>query len=174
MNRPRLLRLRGDNTADQGWGDNDDSVAAMLEQYARTLSPDAATLSRVGASVRAAFAEAGIGQTEEAADRLGEGPVPGVWAGRGRVWSWSRRRAFASLCAATILCLSTVGFAAAQSGPGQPFYRLRLGIEGVNLPLVARGDPTVEALNRADARLADIATETAASDWGGAADAVAG
>lgn len=145
---------------------DDQPVAEQLQRYAESLSPDEETLSRMGAAVRAAFAdsvtqrEAGIGLKSDA---------PAGLAGRRPLWS--RRRALAAICAVAILTLSSFGLATGESGPGQPFYRLRLGIESVNLPPAGSQDRLEADLGRADARLNDIASSAAASDWNAAADA---
>jgi hypothetical protein len=142
------------------WGDEGDDVTAELTSCAQSLLPDAAVLSRLGTTVRAAFiASTPIAGSSDAAahGRLG--------------WSWSRPRALAAMAAVAILTLSTVSFAAAESGPGQPFYRLRLGIESVNLPPAGSENRLAADLDRADARLADIAGRASTHDWSGAADA---
>jgi hypothetical protein len=163
------------------WDDGDDGMAEILDWYAvEVLSPDAATLSRIGGRVRAAFVRS-ITEREPAMVRAAgtfeanpDDPSPKTYAGRTaarRRWSWSRRRAAAAICAVAILTLSTVGFAAAESGPGQPFYRLRLGIETVNLPAAGSQDRLAADLGRAQARIDDVAGEAAGSNWNAAADA---
>jgi hypothetical protein len=151
------------------WSDCDDRpVAELLERYAATsLSPDDAALSRMGAAVRAAFVES-LAERE-----AGPAPESPSHAGRrgGMHLQWSRRRAVAAFCAVAILSLSTFGFAAAESGPGQPFYRLRLGIETVNQPPAGSQSRLDADLGRADARLDDIAASAGSSDWNAAADA---
>ena len=170
MRRPRLHRASLADSDQPNWGDCDDpAMAALLERYAEeSLSPDETTLSRMGGVVRAAFVEsaverdAGLGH---AASPLGEAP-----GGRSHS-AWSGRRALAAFCAVAILTLSTFGFAAAESGPGQPFYRIRLGIETVNQPPAGSQDRAAADLARADARLNEIASSTGGSDWNAAADA---
>ena len=159
--------------------DDDQIVVAWLESRAVTLfSPDADTLARMGSTVRAAFVtsltqraaspdvEPGAGTFEEDASPARSGRSMG-----GRTWTWNRRRGIAALCAVAILTLSTVGFAAAQSGPGEPFYRFRLGIETVNQPAVGTESRLDADLARADARLAEITAASAAGNWSAAADA---
>ncbi len=152
------------------WSDGDDRpVAEVLERYAvEALSPDEATLSRMGTAVRAAFVAAVMERNEDLAPE--EAPLAGD-RGRRRTLSWNRRRAVAAIGVVAILTLSTVGLAAAQSGPGQPFYRIRLGIESVNLPQDGSQDRLDADLNRADVRLDEVAGSAAISDWHGAADA---
>lgn len=170
MRLPKLHRAPLADSDQPTWGDCDDpAVAALLERYAEeSLSPDEAVLSRMGGVVRAAFVESvheretGLGH---AASPLTEAP------GRRRHPRWSRRRALAAFCAVAILTLSTLGFAAAESGPGQPFYRLRLGIDTVNQPPAGSQDRLTADLARADARLNEIAGSAGGSDWNAAADA---
>ena len=166
---------------DPSWADGGGGVTRLLEWYAvEALSPDSATLSRIGGTVRAAFAasvtgrEAGISWIPGAvdthrADQAFEGEALRITRPHGV--SWTRRRAVAAVRAVAILTLSTVGFAAAESGPGQPFYRLRLGIETVNLPPAGSQDRLAADLGRAGARLDDITREAAASNWSAASDA---
>lgn len=134
--------------------DDQASIALLSGLVRESLSPDRATLLRVGAMVRAAFVESAKAPSMRVTRR-----------------SWSRRRATFALCAVAILSMTTVGLAAAQSGPGQPLYRLRLGIEAVNLPAAGSQDRLNADLDRADARLDDVAREQSASLWNGAADA---
>lgn len=134
-------------------------VGAQLERYAESLTPDEETLSRMGAVVRASFANSIVARHA--------GPA----RARGRGGYAHHRRAFAAVCAVAILTLSSFGLAAAESGPGQPFYRLRLGIESVNLPPAGSQDRLTADLNRADARLDEVTGSVASSNWNAAADA---
>jgi hypothetical protein len=154
----------------QGWGDGDDtSVIEMLQGYAEeSLSPDENELSRVGASIRAAFVESTAGRRALAA--AGSGASGEAQRGLRRSL-WNRRRVVASACAVAVLMLSSVGFAAGESSPGQPFYRLRLDIEAFGLPGAGSQDRLDADLNRAEARLDEVASKTAAADWNAAADA---
>jgi hypothetical protein len=163
-----FFRHPSDRSNEPEWDVDEEPVAALLERYASdSLSPDEATLSRIGAVVRASYVESVMDRG--VAGEFDE--VPGDRGTGARHRTWSRRRVGAALFAVAILTLSTVGFATAESGPGQPFYRLRLGIETVNLPPTGSQDRLAADLARADARLNDIAGETAKSDWNGAADA---
>jgi hypothetical protein len=159
--------------------DDDQIVAAWLESRAATLfSPDADTLARMGSAVRAAFVTAltqGAASLdlEPGAGTFEEDSSPGR-SGRsmsGHTWTWNRRRGIAAICAVAVLTLSTVGFAAAQSGPGEPFYRFRLGIETVNQPPAGTQSRLDADLVRADARLDEVAAASAAGNWSAAADA---
>ena len=169
MRLPAFLRRSSGDVDTLTWTDGDDHAAAeMLDRYAAdSLSPSDETLARMGGAVRAAFVEStanrASGLTVEAA---GGGSI----ASRLTI-SKGRRRAFASICAVAILTLSSVGFAAAQSNPGQPFYRVRLNLEGMNLPFAVQGDQLGANLARADARLAEVGRAAAVQDWSAAADA---
>ena len=159
---------------------DDQVVAGWLESRAAALfSPDESALARMGSAVRAAFVatitdHAKLPHLELAGDAFDEfsGPgASGLAGSRHRAWTWNRRRGIAAICAVAILTLSTVGFAAAQSGPGEPFYHLRLGIETVNQPPAGSQSRLDDDLARADARLAELAAASAAGNWSAAADA---
>lgn len=166
-----LPRGRTGTSDTEPWidGDEDRSTARQLTSYAdQSLAPEPEPLARIGASVRAAFVESA---TRRAAGQPAGAGVQGVAAGVKRSLSWRRRRVLAAVCAVAILTLSSFGFAAAESGPGQPFYRLKLNIEAVYLPPPSTLDRLYADVSRGDARLEDIARSAAASDWSGAADA---
>jgi hypothetical protein len=178
--RRRVLAPAGDTVSVELISDDDQAMAAWLESRAAALlSPDESALARMGSAVRAAFVatitetadgiqfQLGAGSLDDLSIAGGSGPAI---AGHPK-WSWNRRRGFAAICAVAILTLSTVGFAAAESGPGQPFYRLRLGIETVNQPPAGSQSRLDADLARADARLAEIAAASAAGNWSAAADA---
>ncbi len=146
------------------WIDGDDAeMAQFLDAHAADLRPNDATLARMGASVRAAFVESQIARRDASA-----APTAGA-----RKLPWGRHRVLAAVGAVAILTVSSVGLAAAQSGPGQPFYRLRLVIETVNRPPAGSLTRLDTDLDRADARLNEVAGEASSSDWIGAADAAA-
>ncbi|HEX7590622.1 MAG TPA: hypothetical protein VF375_01620 [Candidatus Limnocylindrales bacterium] len=152
------------------WTDGDDTQAAgMLSAYAAdSLSPDTETLSRMSVVVRAAFADSPVSRNAGLAPEAGSAGAAGL---RGLVLGRGHRRTIASLCAVAVLTLSSVSFVGAQSNPGQPFYRLRLSLEGVRLPFEQPANPLQSNLDKADARFADIEREAAAKDWSAAADA---
>jgi hypothetical protein len=152
------------------WTDGDDTQAAgMLSAYAAdSLSPDTETLSRMSVVVRAAFADSPASRNAGLAPEAGSAGAAGL---RGLVLGRGHRRTIASLCAVAVLTLSSVSFVGAQSNPGQPFYRLRLSLEGVRLPFEQPANPLQSNLDKADARFADIEREAAAKDWSAAADA---
>ena len=156
----RLLRRFSRSTSDAGladdapgfdWDDEGSELEMQLRRFAADdLSADEATLSRIELRAMAAFVES---------------------AAPPRRSAWNRRRAVATIGAVAVLMLSTVGLATAESGPGQPFYRLRLGLESVNLPAAGSESRLDADLDRGAARLDDIAHEAANSMWSGAADA---
>lgn len=170
MRLPQLHRRPGAAADLPTWDEGDDqAVVALLERYAaESLSPDEATLSRMGGVVRAAFVES-VTEPETGLAHPA-GPFAGALGARRQV-RWSRRRAAAAFCAVAILTVSTFGLAAAESGPGEPFYRIRLGIETVNQPPAGSQDRLEADLARADARLNEIAGSAGGSNWNAAADA---
>jgi hypothetical protein len=169
MRRPAFFRAQSSDV-DATWSDGADRpIAEALEGHAAgPLSPDEETLTRMKAAVRAAFADSLL--SRNAALAADAGVAGGASAGR-RIWPQHRRRAFASVCAVAILTLSSVGFVGAESNPGQPFYRLRLGIEAVSLPFGAQPSPLDASLSRADARLTEVVNAASTADWNAAADA---
>ena len=96
--------------------DRDDSqIIERLERYAvEALSPDRAQTSRMRGAVVVAFVRRPV-----ASDAAW---LPRPWARR-----WSSALALA-------LVVAVSGVAAAESGPGQPFYGLRLAIASFTLP----------------------------------------
>jgi hypothetical protein len=95
---------------------DDQLVAEQLERYAvGALSPDRAQLSRMRDTVVLAYLGGDARTT-------GGMPSSPPWARR---WSFSL---------ALALLLLGGGAVAAESGPGQPFYQLRLGIASFTLP----------------------------------------
>lgn len=80
-----------------------------------------------------------------------------------------RRAAIALALTAALALAGTV--AAAESGPGQPLYGLRLTVESLTLP--SGGDARTEALlAQLDRRLAEAQDESAKGNGNGVADAV--
>jgi hypothetical protein len=167
MRLPAFLQRPSNDDETLVWTDGDDRpTAELMRTYAaQSLSPSDETLSRMGATVRAAFVESQV----NAGAGLTAGTVVGGSMAHRFLASRGKRRAFASICAVAILTLSTFGFAGAQSNPGQPFYRIRLNLE--NLPLPAKGDQLDTSLTRAEARLGEIGRGAAVKDWNAAADA---
>jgi hypothetical protein len=139
----------------------------LLERFAAgPLSPDADTLAR-GRSVTIAAAERHTrSEPSGSRGRLRAGS-PSFAFGLGR----SRRpKLFAALAAVAILLMATVGVAA-ESGPGQPFYHLKLNVEAIGLPAAGSSQRAQVDLSRAQARLDEIAGKAKGSDWKAAADA---
>jgi hypothetical protein len=97
--------------------DRDDQLLAeRLERYAAdALSPDRAQLSRMRDNVVLAY----LGRTTRTHE---DAQASRPWA-----WRWSFALALA-------LLLLGSGVVAAESGPGQPFYQLRLTIASFTLP----------------------------------------
>ncbi len=117
------------------WADADSrpedaAMVDLLERFAAgPLSPDADTLAR-GRSVTIAAAERQTwSEPSGSRSRLRAGS-PSFTFGRGRS---RRHKLFAALAAVAILLMATVGVAA-ESGPGQPFYHLKLNVEAIGLP----------------------------------------
>lgn len=114
----------------------DRELESLLERYAAALTPS----DRERTELRGATLQA-------AADRASARP-----AGRSTARRSARPWALAGALAAVLVVAGTV--AAAQSGPGQPFYHLRLAIESLTLP--AQGSARVDALlGQLDTRLSE-------------------
>jgi hypothetical protein len=141
------------------WRDDpDDPTIRILEEYsAGPLSPDRAALDRMGAVARQAFLEAQPGR--------GASGVPA------RGWS-ARRVRLAAAFSVAVLVLSSAGLVAAESGPGEPFYRARLAVEAWFLPASGSEARLDADLDRAQARLNDATEAAARSDWNAEADAM--
>ena len=120
------------------------------------FAPDEAALRRVRAQVAVEF------RLQAAARSGGRRVRPG--------WFTGVRRA-AALALALGLVAGSFGLVAANSGPGQPFYGLRLAAEELTLP--APGEARVRAqLARLEDRLAEALEEAQAGDPGGVAAAL--
>jgi uncharacterized membrane protein YgcG len=155
----RLPWRRRVDEPEQAWepAPVDDETVALLERYAAgPLSPGADELNRGRTAAVAAYAASDV----MAALRQAR-PRP-------------RRavRYVAAAAAMAVLMLSGAGIAAAESGPGQPFYRTRLAIEAWFLP-PAGSEARLDAdLDRAQARLEEAVRAAAVSDWNAEADAL--
>ncbi len=159
------MKLRGRLLAgrDRGWDDtpNDPAVRAMDDLAAGPLSPDDETLGRMKSAALTAFREANAYRVAEMAVST-----------RPRRAAPRRIRFAAAGMAVALMTVSGVGFAAAESGPAEPFYRPRLAIEAWFLP-PAGSDARLDAdLDRAQARLAEATAAASRSDWNAEADAV--
>jgi hypothetical protein len=137
-------------------GDPLDPVEVLLERYAAArLAPDAEQLTFLRAVSVRAYVDRGLRGGRPAKSR------PSMFV-------WPRRLAagFAVVFALT----GGVSLAAAESGPGQPFYHLKLTVDSLTLP--AQGAARVDALlQRLDARLAEVRQAGARSDHAAVADA---
>jgi hypothetical protein len=79
-------------------------------------------------------------------------------------------RLIVALATGTVLIIASVGFAAAQDGPGQPFYGLRLTIESLTLPPAGTAARFQAQLGLLESRL-DEAQEAGQRGDGNAAEA---
>ncbi len=132
-----------------------DPLVALLDRYSdRRLAAPQAQLTRLRAGVVQAYVERGLRAARPMGRRLG----------------WPRRLAVGA--AVALALTGGASLAAAESGPGQPFYHLKLTVEALTLP--AQGSARLEGLlHRLDARLAEARGATARGDHGAVADAVA-
>jgi hypothetical protein len=135
--------------SDASWSPTD--LAERLDRYAADrLAPDPPELDRGRAAVLAAFAQ-----------RPAPSTAPG---GRRGLHSWS-------LAAALGLLVIGASVAVAESGPGQPFYGLRLAIGSVTLP---GEEPAHERglASRLDDRLTEVRAAARNGDGPGAQAAI--
>jgi hypothetical protein len=95
----------------RGWSATD--LDETLYRYADSLAPDRGALERGRAALVAAFAE---------------GPMAATLVRPRRLHRWSLATAFA------VLLVAGASLVAAESGPGQPFYGLRVSLGSVLLP----------------------------------------
>jgi hypothetical protein len=95
---------------------NADALEVLLDRYVATrLAPDPAQLARVRIPVLAAFVRVAA--------------MPARPRRHSGLRGWSLSAAFA------LLLIGASGLVAAESGPGHPFYGLRLAIGSVTLPV---------------------------------------
>ena len=136
----------------------DDPFAEDLEaRVEAAFAADARALRRVRDNVTSEF-------RARAATGLGDGS-------RGPRWT-ARVRLSGALGLAFVLAMLGVGLVAAESGPGQPFYGLRLAAEELTLP--APGVARVQSqLARLEARLAEMQQGIQAGDAGAVVAALA-
>ncbi len=130
------------------WHDAPDDPLPVILAHFADLQPgaDRATLDRVAARLFPAFeAAAGARRPDgsRAAGTRPERPTP----------RWHPRPATAFALALTLVFASAV--AAIESGPGEPFYGLRLALEAVTLPAAGSPARALADLDRASARLAE-------------------
>ncbi len=143
----------------EGWSDHqEEATVRILEAAADHLSPDEATLERMFAVSRQAFREARY-ERSIAIPATHRRPL--------------RRMRLAMALSVALLTLAGTGVvAAAESGPGEPFYRTRLGVESLFLPPAGTPERMMADLDRADARLAEARHAAAAGDRNAEADAL--
>lgn len=135
---------RGDTLREDG----DRLPAAIARDLDRGVPADPAAVDRVRETVMASFrARSADAAPTPIGPRPASRPVspPRPW------WSPLFRPAFAAGIAA-VLAIGSVGLVAANSGPGDAFYGLRLAAEELNLPF-AGGDSTNRTLDRLRQRL---------------------
>jgi hypothetical protein len=143
----------------EGWSNhNEDSAVQAVRDFAgERLSPDQAALDRMYAVGRQAFREA---RFERSVRDTGRPRAP-------------RRLRLAMAFSVALLTLSGAGVvAAAESGPGEPFYRTRLTIEAVFLPAAGTPERLTADLDRAQARLDEARHAAAGGDSNAEADAL--
>ncbi|MGZ6214480.1 MAG: hypothetical protein ACXWMG_05985, partial [Candidatus Limnocylindria bacterium] len=130
-----------------------DDVEVLLDRYSATrLNPNQGELASGRASLLAAFGSAG----SDAIHARG--------ARRPSLRGWS-------LAAACALLLAASGLVAAESGPGQPFYGLRLALGSLTVP----GDePAHERAlaGQLDDRLSEVGAAARIGDGRGALAAI--
>ncbi len=160
------MRLRR-SIVHRGLAANRQDLEGRLESLARDeLSPEAATLERVREVVMAAARSLGSAESRSRpAALLPARPRTGWRRPLGRL-----RLAVIGLAAAALV-IASVGFAAAQSGPGQPFYHIRLSIEAVGLPPAGSPDRADADVQRAESRLEEMTRAASHGDWHAVADA---
>jgi hypothetical protein len=131
-----------------------EGVERLLGQLADArFSPDADQLARGRAAVLAAHSAAG------------PSPTPGVWRGRLLLRGWPLA------VASAVLLIASGSLVAAESGPGQPFYGLRLSIGALTEP---REEPAHDRwlASRLDERLTEVRAAARDGDGHGARAAI--
>ncbi len=145
--------------------DDDPADAAFVESLAayadETVPADDPTLATSRETLRAAFVQA----------RQARQPATRVETGRRAAGRFAPRRIGFAATLVALLAISGVAGVLAESGAGQPFYRLRLDVEALTLPAAGTPERLAADLDRAQARLDEAARAAAGSDW--AAEAAA-
>ena len=157
-----LARLFGRSPHRPDRWDDDPADAAFVESLAayadETVPADDPALTRSRETLRSAFVQA-----RQSAARVETGRrASGHFA--------PRRLGFAATLVA-LMVFSGVAGVLAESGAGQPFYRLRLDVEALTLPAAGTPERLAADLDRAQARLDEATRAAAGSDW--AAEAAA-
>jgi len=158
-----------------GWGDEpDDPLVERLDLLAARAEPgDDEAIARVAATTQAAFEAAAVTwrSGDPAVERTETSPVSVTLL---RPVSHAPRRLPAKLAAAAVFVLVVAGLGAVatvQAGPGQPFYGLRIALEGILLPVESAARLEAQ-LDRLDGRLAEAELAANADDWPAAGDAL--
>ncbi len=142
--------------------DDDPTDAAFVELLAacasETVPADDPALSRSREALRSAFVQA-------------RQPAARVETGRRAARHFAPRRLGFAATLVAIMVLSSVAGVLAESGAGQPFYRLRLDVEALTLPAPGTPERLAADLDRAQSRLDEAARAATGSDW--AAEAAA-
>ncbi len=156
----RLPHLLGGHGRDSGWGDapGDPSVELVRHLSDDALSPSSEATRRMRARAMAAFRQAQLEPRRAPAGLRRGAPI--------------RVRVAMAAAVVASLTLSGTGFAAAESGPGQPFYHTRLAIEAWFLPPSGSEARLDADLDRAQARLDEARQAAARGDWNAEADAL--
>lgn len=143
------------------WVDDpaDAALVESLAAYADEMVPaDDPALARSRETLRAAFLQA-------------RQPATRVEAGRRSSGHFAPRRIGFAATLVALMVFSSVAGVLAESGAGQPFYRLRLDLEALTLPAAGTPERLAADLDRAQAQFDEAARAAAGSDW--AAEAAA-
>jgi hypothetical protein len=152
------------------WHDRiDDELPVRLRDAAAELDPDAEVLERGRSAALSAFRQlqaegAFTDGTSSRPRRLSRLP----WLQRPM-----RHPVVASILAIAVALGGSAGLAAAASGPGQPFYGLRLAVEQLTLPPAGTSARLQADLDRLGTRLTDASQASQRGDAGAVADAIA-
>jgi hypothetical protein len=136
----------------------DDPIAVRLEQLAAQLAVPKDDLARIETVVVARFRES-IGAETRSAPRLRVRP------------GWFRFRTALAVGLAAVLVLLSVAAVGAASGPGQPFYHVRLAVEDLTLPPPGSPDRLSAQVRLLAARLAETQAAAEQGNAGAVADA---
>lgn len=152
------------------WHDRiDDDLPARLHDAAADLDPDLAVLERGRSAALSAFrqlqAEGGFSDSAPAGRRI---VTRVAWLQRPM-----RHPVVASILAVAVVLGGSAGLAAAASGPGQPFYGLRLAVEQLTLPPAGTSARVQADLDRLGTRLSDASQASQRGDANAVADAIA-
>ena len=145
------------------WDDEPDdaAVVASIRDYAQASGPaDEDIVARSRESLRSAFLSA---RAAHPADKAAVAPRPSRRLA-------PRRLALGAVVVA-LLAVAGIGGTLAESGPGEPFYRLRLDVEALTLPAPGTPERLDADLARAQARLDEAREAASNGNWQAAAAA---